>query len=408
MEISKQELLNLFEQSHENEMGEMASKVEHGYESKGRSKYDVIKNNQGVVVGYNVNDFKTNQKLPVLYVDNEDELKQFIDTHPEVIQQIKQKYPNTPLRFTIRKGGVADLKHPPRSRNVNIKPIPGEEGDEMNISTLPLQHEKRSAGTTIKRLLHQLLYYGNPQFGFEGFANDRIEKRLERLSIPSFNVREREHLDTHGTTSNELIQYATHNFNYYSDVQNFIKAVMARVTNKPLEAQFKSGHLARQSDHLKTRKWAETKKQMDDYKGKTEIYKLDALGLDPDKNGVAVKSILSIKGELRNGEFRWEVNLSVKFGKKLKDETLGGLEPIDNIRIVKFADTNRTYDDNFTVMDDPNIYSALVDAFKELEDVIFNDLKPIRLLDKGNSSQSQLAENKKNELVDKIIQKLKK
>jgi hypothetical protein len=217
-------------------------------------------------------------------------------------------------------------------------------------------------------------------------ASPEMSAKLSKLSIPEVRARDRKHIDRHGKIDNNRIQYATHTFNSYESSQQFLKFVTARITGKEIPEEYKSYHLARQFNQ-NYRRWEETKKNMQQYMGKTSRYMLDAYGFDEANLDVTVRMDFKINGVLTNEEYVWTVKFTTKFGRKLKEERglRGGLDLDKEFTITKRVplEGNEQFNDERTVMDSLPIKSGLIEALDELKGKIM-ELKPIETLKLAN------------------------
>jgi hypothetical protein len=265
----------------------------------------------------------------------------------------------------------------------------------------------KSATTKIKTELHRLIdeYLGNPE----------VSARLERLSIPEVKSRDRKHINNYGRIDNDQINYQTHTFNSYESSTQFLKFVTARISGKKLEDQYKSYHLARQFNQ-NYMNWEETKKNSQQYYGKTPAYMLDAFGLDEANLDVTVRMDLSIKGQLLDNQYLWTVRFKTKFGRKLKEDRWvnNGLEldRDETIRKTAELEPGTQFNDRMTVMDNLPIKTALIEALDELKDTIMTKFKPVEMLKKANVKQYDITrKNNVNESINiakQVIKNIKK
>jgi len=257
--------------------------------------------------------------------------------------------------------------------------------------------------TELNRVVEQ--YLGNPE----------VSARLERLSIPEIKSRDRKHLNRYGRVDNDQINYQTHTFNSYESSTQFLKFVTARISGKKLEDQYKSYHLARQFNQ-QYMNWEETKKNSQQYLGKTPAYMLDAYGFDESNLDVTVRMDLSIKGQLLDGQYLWTVRFKTKFGRKLKEDRWvnNGLEldRDETIRKTAELEPGTEFNDKMTVMDSLPIKTALIEALDELKDMIMTQFKPVEMLKKANVKQYDITNkptvNESVKIAKQIVKNIKK
>jgi hypothetical protein len=105
------------------------------------------------------------------------------------------------------------------------------------------------------------------------------------------------------------------------------------------------------------------------------------------------------------------VVLRTKFCRKLQEDYRlnGGLELDKDIQITKRAefDSQTSFDDENTIMDNLAIKSALIEALDELRDTIMK-MKPIEALKNANIKQYDITKRPVNEDVEILYKRLKK
>ena len=168
--------------------------------------------------------------------------------------------------------------------------------------------------------------------------------------------------------------------------------------------------MARQFN-LDYRRWEETKKNRKEYQGKTPAYMLEKYGLDEENLDVTVRMDLIVKGVKSDSSFLWTIVLRTKFGRKLQEDYRlgGGLDLDKDIQITKRAefDTQTSFDDENTIMDNLSIKSALIEGLDELRDMIMK-MKPIEALKNANIKQYDITKRAVNEDVEILYNRLKR
>jgi hypothetical protein len=313
------------------------------------------------------------------------ELEAFKEANQEWLDSLADQYGMEPELVAAKK-----VKDQPRS---------GKAGTTYQHSGV-----NKPATTKIKIELNRTVeeYLGNPE----------VSARLERLSIPEIKSRDRKHLNRYGRVDNDQINYQTHTFNSYSSSTQFLKFVTARISGKKLEDEYKSYHLARQFNQ-QYMNWEETKKNSQQYLGKTPSYMLDAYGFDEANLDVTVRMDLSIKGQLLDNQYLWTVRFKTKFGRKLKEDRWvnNGLEldRDETIRKTTELEPGTEFNDKMTVMDSLPIKTALIEALDELKDMIMTQFKPVEMLKKANVKQYDITKkNNVNESVNVAKQVINK
>lgn len=392
MEYTKEQFIKTITESTDISVDEMAN----WRKMRGEDiKYEEIKDDNELV-GWNV------MGTPVLFTCGVD-INDFMNEKPDLVAKLKEQFGEN-LKW--EQGNLTKCK--PR-RKLDVKDFPTDDGNvqskEMDVRYVP-SGEKMDATTKIKRKINQLVV--------EILGNEEVDNRLERLSIPEVRGRDRKHLNRYGEMSNDRILYGTHNFNSYKSGQDFLNAVVSRVANKEVPVEYKSYHLARQFNQ-NYRKWEDTKKNEKNYQGKTDVYGLDKFGFDEDNLDVTVRSDLQIDGANRGDRYVWIIQFVVKFGKKLRDQykIQGRLLEDKKIRIQKdvMIEEGTQFSDEFTVLDNLPIVTALIEGLTEIKDQIFNNMKPIEMLTKAKIKQSEVRESIENQIDTislKILEELKK
>jgi hypothetical protein len=384
-------LKNLISESITTDMGEMADWKKMRGETK---KFEKIMDKTNNLVGWSV------QGTPILFTCGSD-INQFVEENPELMNELKEKF-GTNLKW--EQGNLTGCQ--PR-RKLDVKPLPGEEGDEEGPIDTSYVHsgENMSESEKIKRKLFSII---DKEFGDQEFS-----EVLNKRSIPTIVARDRRHISMYGRYDNDKIKYETHNYNGYESLQDFLKAAIARV--KGGEApEIKTYYLARQFNQ-NYRNWAADKKNQKQYAGKTDVYKLDAYGLEEKNLDVSIRMDFQITGEKMGESFAWNVRMTNKIGKKMKEESglRGGFLDDKIFQVSKTAqlDPRKQYGDSYTVMDDINVVNALMESIEELKSQI-EAIDPKETLKVANVKQYQVKrdvnESVKNRLVQRVITKLKK
>ena len=386
-EILKKDLIKVISEQ-QTEVDELAYKPKGTQDSAGRiRKFKPIfkdDNNTDIPDGWEVNPNQIEGEERVIMYLNGMALENFIQENQEMLDTILDRIGEDKLCYE----DAHAVKCQPRSAKFG--------------TTYVHSGIKKPATTKIKIDLNRLIdhYLGN----------EEIQQKLERLSIPEIRARDRKHLDAYGKIDNTQVNYQTHTFNSYKSSKEFLQFVTARITGKPIEDEFKSYHLARQFN-LDYRRWEETQKNKKQYQGKTPAYMLDAYGLDEENLDVTVRMDLIIKGVKSDGSFLWTITLRTKFGRKLQEDYRlnGGLELDKDVQVIKRAefDTQTSFDDENTIMDNLAIKTALIEALDELRDTVMK-MKPIEALKNANIKQYDITKRAVNEDVEILYNRLKK
>ncbi len=376
----------IIESSSESDVDEMADWKKMAGITK---KFEKINDDSNNLVGWNV------QGTPILFTCGSD-IEEFIQSHPELIAGLKEKFGEN-LKW--EQGNLPGCQ--PR-RKLDVRNFPDVEGGDSDTIDTSYVHsgEQMSATEKIKRKLFAIVD--------KEFTNNEFSNVLSLRSIPTLEAKDRTNLNMYAEFNNSRIKYETHNYNSYESVQDFLKAVVARI--KGVETpEMKTYYLARQYNK-KYSHWQEDKKNLTTYKGKTPIYKLDKYGLEEKNLDVSVRMDFEVDGELQGGSYIWNVRIKTSLGKKLKEESgiKGGLLDDKIIQSTKSVQLgpDKEFDDNSTIMDDISIVSALMEAISELKEKIAS-INPKSNLKQANVKQYQIKESQKEKLIKRVVSQLK-
>jgi hypothetical protein len=392
-ELTKQQLINIILES----VGDIDEMAKHENPIS-----RPITDESGQIIGHDMRINPLDNDSPRVNVIFTCDIEDFMRTHPDLVQQLKEQYGN------IKWANDVCPKYRPHQKQRDYNPLPGDEsGDDIQRRAYQHSGEKMTATEKIKRDLNSLVE--------EHLGNEEVDKRLEKLSIPEIRARDRKHLDRYGRVDNDRIEYTTHTFNSYESSQQFLKFVTSRITGKEVPDEYKSYHLARQFNNNYQR-WEETRKNDQVYQGKTPSYKLDKFGFDEANLDVTVRMDLKIVGLKMNEEYTWTITFKTKFGRKLKEERWirNGLSLDKDVTIRKMVmlEPGKEFNDQYTVLDDLSIKTGLIEALDELQSKIMTEFKPVEALKLASAKQYDITKNLNEEfignLVDNIINEIKK
>lgn len=417
MELKKEDLLRIISEQHA-EVDEMAGRVEHGYDTKGRSQHDILKDAQGNTVGFKMMDYSGAEpvKIPVIMVcGGPDVVQRILSENPEMIAELKSEFSDTPIMWSAHKKDINSYCLPPRSASHKLNPLPGEEGSvQPRVANTAKPIEKsREADTKLKRILHDLVKKEVGEY------NQEATDRLKECSIPVIFGSDIKHLNRHSTYSNTSIKYQTHNIDIYDNVQEFLEKAQERILGGEASAAL-TKHM-RYRYNTKYDNWNETRRMnlnrrgdKEDYQGKTAVYDVDYLDFTNGQSDASVISELTIEGRLQDDMYIWKASLDVKFG----DALASGIRNYYNAKLnpskTIVADSyvgiapGETFSDSHTVLDSRLIYQGLVQALSELREKFFNELEPVDALTLPELNQLRISGEINEALVDKIVNKIMK
>jgi hypothetical protein len=211
-----------------------------------------------------------------------------------------------------------------------------------------------------------------------GAGSPEVSEHLDKCNIPVIIPTERSHLNRHSEISNTKITYETLCFNSYKSNEDFYDAAIRRITGGELEGEeeeFRRYHLARQFNKIYA-KWGPDRKNERWWEGLTDVYGLEKFGLAQENFDVTVSSRLTVNGvnNPQTQSYTWTGKFVVNHGRKLaQDSRLRGMnidyefDSVVNVDYSRANGTPVTFNDQYTVMDDTEIYSGLQELCEELK-----------------------------------------
>jgi hypothetical protein len=267
--------------------------------------------------------------------------------------------------------------------------------------------ESYSEKENIKRALYPIIA--------QTFESESFAEVLNARSIPAIVARDRKNVNQYGEYSNTKIEYQTHNNNSYETVKDFLTAAVARVNNRETP-DMKTYYLARQYNNNYNR-WRADKKMLKQYAGKTPKYELDAFGLEEGNYDTTVRMDFEIFGQpVGDNSYTWNVRMRTNLGKKLSEESglrNGWLDDklIQSTTTAQFR-PGTEFNEKYTVMDNPEIRNALIEAIDDLKSKVeaINPKETLRAATVkryqiGNRGD-ELNESIKKKLVQRVVQKV--
>ncbi len=402
MEISKEKLLSIIkEESTDIPMDEMAKHA--------NPISRPIKDENGALIGHDMRvnpDDEESGRVNVIFTCD---IQEFMNSHPELIQKLKEQYGN------IKWSDETCPQYRPHLKKREYKPLPGDD-DNVDIGNRGYQPSGKKMSEREKILRYS---GGKADEGFYNIIrtqleeNEDIKRHLELCSIPEIKT-DRTHIDRYAKISNDELTFRTHSFDFYDTPQMFLKAVVSRVKGETPEHE-KGQYLSRLFN-IVYKNWDPKKKTDKNFFGYTDIYGLKKFGFEEKNINVMVSTTFKIQGNLvgRNG-YVWNVSLETKFGKKLQeDPQVKGLTSDKNISVTKEVpedlDDNRTLNSDFTIMDKLSIKQGLLEALDEFRQKIM-EISPKDALKLANLKRydvQKVDEGKINELIKNVISEFRK
>jgi hypothetical protein len=131
-----------------------------------------------------------------------------------------------------------------------------------------------------------------------------------------------------GQLTNEKLGINGLSYNSYNTAYDFLEQVVERAQGK--DTGNSAYYMARQFNKINPN-WEEDRPNILNYKGETELYKLDKSGYKEANLNVTLRTDWSILGEMKGNTFEWTFNIKVKYGAKEEEDKriLYGLLPVE-------------------------------------------------------------------------------
>ena len=425
MELKKEEILKIISEQH-SEVDEMASRAQHGYDTKGRSEQDLIKDRNGVTIGFKQMDYKGEapQKIAIIRVcGGKDEVSTILNENPELIAALKEEFGEVPVRWAQAKKPASNYCLPPRSASDTLHPLPGEENDAQGNRVQPYVANTSKPIEKSKDLSTKLKEVINATVEEQvGQLNNEALDRLRACSVPVIYGRDIKHLNRHTKFSNETLKYQTHNFNIYNNIDEFMRSAFSNAVGDKPEINYFEKHMRYRYNELNS-KWSETRAvnisdfgQKTKHRGKTDVYNLDKGDYFSESEEAASSfSELTINGHLdyTNHTYTWDVSFEIKFGESLMEVSRSWGQQLVPVKTLTGQTTvdigNQTFDDRYTVLDSRYIMQGLIQVLTDLRDKFNTELDPFEAISLPNLSQSRIDapdEELRESIVDRIMKRI--
>lgn len=401
-------LKNIIKESISTDVDEMARRPEGKRDSKGKiRKYQPVfsKDNptppggDGAPDGWviNIGQVEGQERLVIMYYDCGD-LDSLIDRYRSLFEDLESEYGLVPELVPCKAEGRTEID----IRRTIDQPRSTAVGTPYRASG-----EKYSGSEKIRRKLYSIIR--------SELGNDKINRELQIRSIPPVII-DLKYINTHiEEPTNEKVFFQCHSYNSYDNLESFFESAIS-VLDGGDPSGMVTHHLAR-GFNTKYANWVRTKKQIKDYQGKTEKYKLDRIGLEKSNLDASILMGFKVLGQKEGNTFVWRAEIATRISKKKNEDFSvkeGSVEMFNKkARETVEIDPSKTFDDNYTVMDDEKIVGGLNDCLNTLVNEI-ESIDPESVLDYatmdvymlGNSTE--MNENKKiNYFVNSIINEIK-
>jgi hypothetical protein len=334
------------------------------------------------------------------------DIEEFIRKHPDLVNELKARY-NGNIKWSTDNCPAK----PHKSKSRVYYSLPDNEDNVDDIGRKPNQPSEnpRSDRENMVRMFNDIVF---SEFGMKESKGIEFNKVLSKRSIPALITKNKKYEDAvfRKNTTTEKIMYRIQSMNTYETSQDFLKAVVARVSGKETDIM-DTTYLARQFNEI-YRNWDETTKNEKRYEGKTDIFGLDRRGYDELNLDISMKTILEIIGEkLGDNSFKWSINMINKFNRKRTDEpriktgklqviTLLGDSYLDDgsIRVENVVELDPNKEVN-NPMDDVAVSEGLIQTIYDFKQKV-ESINPKSALKLANVRRSDV------ERVDESIMKI--
>lgn len=401
-------LKNIIKESISTDVDEMARRPEGKRDPKGKiRKYQPVfsKDNptppggDGAPDGWviNIGQVEGQERLVIMYYDCGD-LDSLIDRYRSLFEELESDYNLVPELVPCKAEGRTEID----IRRTIDQPRSTAVGTPYRASG-----EKYSGSEKIRRKLYSIIR--------SELGNDEINRELQIRSIPPVII-DLKYINTHiEEPTNEKVFFQCHSYNSYDNLESFFESAIS-VLDGGDPSGMVTHHLAR-GFNTKYANWVRTKKQIKDYKGKTEKYKLDKIGLEKSNLDASILMGFKVLGQKEGNTFVWRAEIATRISKKKNEDFSvkeGSVEMFNKkARKTVEIDPSKTFDDNYTVMDDKEIVDGLNVCLVNLVDEI-KSIDPESVLDYATmdvymlSNSTEMNENKKiNYFVNSIINEIK-
>lgn len=371
----------------------------------------------------------------VVYTCGE-EVRQFIETHQDLIEHVKNIYMNPEstqfkdIEFQHPDIIFTNAKECPAARPYQQeKHYFDAQGNEIqpNIPVIPYEKSGKhySLKEAINRVLKQALFGTKDsktgQVIDPGLMNDAdLNEHLEECSIPSFKVRERSYEDNHDVlNTNQRIHYGSDAFVLYESANDFLGDVLNRSVGLESDVERRETHLARLRNKIYSH-WDKTKKNRKKFFGLTDIYKLEKYGYTEKNYDVNIYAKFDLLGQA-SGEnsFTWRLKLDIYYGKKLtieqmvKTQNVKLFKSIDEVKVVDYEGSypDVPYDTevqvNEHILANPQVLNGLKEAITEFKEKIM-EISTDDALEMANYFQYEVGEEIPDEMAESFDRLIKK
>ena len=401
-------LKNIIKESISTDVDEMARRPEGKRDPKGKiRKYQPVfsKDNptppggDGAPDGWviNIGQVEGQERLVIMYYDCGD-LDSLIDRYRSLFEELESEYNLVPELVPCKAEGRTEID----IRRTIDQPRSTAVGTPYRASG-----EKYSGSEKIRRKLYSIIR--------SELGNDEINRELQIRSIPPVII-DLKYINTHiEEPTNEKVFFQCHSYNSYDNLESFFESAIS-VLDGGDPSGMVTHHLAR-GFNTKYANWVRTKKQIKDYQGKTEKYKLDRIGLEKSNLDASILMGFKVLGQKEGNTFVWRAEIATRISKKKNEDFSvkeGSVEMFNKkARETVDIDPDKIFDDNYTVMDDKEIVDGLNDCLGNLRDEILS-IDPESVLDYATmdvymlSKSTEVNENKKiNYFVNSIINEIK-
>lgn len=259
---------------------------------------------------------------PIIFTCEWDEL---IEKHPDLVPKLQERYGEVKLiedkcdAYTPYRGKGAP-------KMVLAKPIPGEEGDDLEVEPQPYIQKYDENGEAVTKYTREKINRDFNQILKGSLSEDsEFTNALKKLSLPNIIINNPKHRNSYSDVDDKTISFQSHNINTYNTQRDFIQSVTANVRERdPEKLSVPEDKSLRRLYNKLYSNWSKTRFTSSTDYGKTPVFQLDRGDFPNEQNfEVMVSSDIKITGsEVENNEqgetvsWKWEVEYLIEYAKK--------------------------------------------------------------------------------------------
>ena len=239
--------------------------------------------------------YENGEVTPIIFTCEWDELT---EKHPDLVPKLKEKFG----KVKLKEENCPSYK--PRGRDIGgVKPIPGDDGEEVTFDNADQVPDATGSKTTYTR--EKINRTFNSILKDELVDDEDFVTTLKRISLPEIVILNPKHRNKYSEVNDKEITFQSHNINLYKTQEEFQNTTRKTVLRGRTPEYFESDEYnPKESRHLRRQynsgysNWSKTRfTQQGAGYGETPIFKLDRGDFPNEEDfSVMVSSDLEIKG----------------------------------------------------------------------------------------------------------------